>query len=129
MAGVCEAACGYAAAGHWWAGRDNTALTEPALSQENRLKTRPLSEGVVRCDRRPPQRMSAGDPTIMTLVHFAGGRVTNWVIPAVYTVLLLVRWLSMERMVTSSVSIRVSCCSMRCSQSALRCVAAGGAAA
>jgi hypothetical protein len=41
------------------------------------VKTRRLGEGAVRCDRRPPQRMSAGDPTLTTPVQFAGGWVRS----------------------------------------------------
>ena len=57
------------------AGRENAILTGPASSHANCLKTRRLGEGAFECDRRPPQRIGAGDPTTMAPAYFAADRV------------------------------------------------------
>ena len=57
----------------WWVGRDHATLTEPTSSHENGLKTRRSGEGAIKCDRRPPQRSCAGDPTTAPLLLRGSG--------------------------------------------------------
>jgi hypothetical protein len=47
-----------------WAGRDEADLTENVRAQNQLLLAGRSGEGAVRCDRRPPQRMSAVGPPL-----------------------------------------------------------------